>query len=73
MLYPTQIPTINSLSLINQIIGNGLCSCGNPIFQILTFGKIPENPVVTPTTSIQVITPSAPNRYLQSVTVKATK
>jgi hypothetical protein len=38
----------------------------------LTFGKLPENPVVTPTTSVQVIKPSAVNRYLESVTVEAT-
>ena len=71
MLYPTQIPGITSFTLINQIIAPGLGNCGNPIFSLLTFGKLPENPVITPSASIQVVAPSAPNRYLQSVTVNA--
>jgi hypothetical protein len=44
----------------------------SPLGNWLTFGKLPENPVVTPTTSVQVIKPSAVNRYLESVTVEAT-
>ena len=71
MLFPTQIPTINSYSLIEQLVSSGLKSCGNPIFAMLSFGKLPENPVITPTTSVQVVKPSAFNRYLQSVTVNA--
>jgi hypothetical protein len=31
--------------------------------------KIPENPVITPTSSTQVVRPSAANRFLQTVTV----
>lgn len=46
--------------------------CTSPLQQWLLFGKIAENPIVTPTTSVQVITPSGINRYLQSVTVEAT-
>lgn len=42
-----------------------------PLATWLAFGKIAENPVVTPTTSVQVIRPSGANRYLQSVTVEA--
>ena len=42
-----------------------------PLATWFAFGKIAENPVVTPTTSVQVITPSGANRYLQSVTVEA--
>ena len=38
----------------------------------LLYGKLPENPVVTPSTSVQVIFPSSVNRYLNSVTVEAT-
>jgi hypothetical protein len=72
MLFPTQIPNINSFNLIYQLVGPGLDNCRNPVFAMLTFGKLPENPVVTPSASVQVITPSAPNRYLQSVTVNAT-
>lgn len=71
MLYPTQIPYINPISLVSQIIGPGLESCGNPIFAMLTFGKIPENPVITPKSTMQLVTPSATNRYLQTVTVKS--
>ena len=44
----------------------------SPLVTWLTFGKIAENPVVTPTTSVQVIRPSGVNRYLQTVTVEAT-
>ena len=72
MLYPTQIPGITPLVLVNQIISPGLQQCGNPIFAMLAFGKLPENPVVTPGSTVQVVKPSMPNRYLQSVTVKAT-
>jgi hypothetical protein len=71
MLFPTQIPNINLLNLIYQLVGPGLNNCGNPLFSMLTFGKLPENPVVTPTAAVQVVTASAPNRYLQSVTVNA--
>lgn len=71
MLFPTQVPNINSLELVYQLVGPVINNCGNPLFTMLTFGKLPENPVITPNTSIQVVTPSAPNRYLQSVTVNA--
>ena len=40
--------------------------------QWLAFGKLAENPVVTPSTSVQVVRPSGANRYLESVTVEAT-
>lgn len=46
-------------------------SSASPLATWLAFGKIAENPVVTPTTSVQVIRPSGANRYLQSVTVNA--
>ena len=38
----------------------------------LLYGKLPENPVVTPSTTTQLITPSSFNRYLNSVTVLPT-
>lgn len=44
----------------------------SPLEQWLLHGKIAENPIVTPSTTTQVIYPSGVNRYLQSVTVKAT-
>jgi hypothetical protein len=71
MLYPTQVPSITSFELVRQLVSPGLYNCGNPIFSLLTFNKLPENPVITPTTSVQVVRPSAFNRYLESVTVNA--
>jgi hypothetical protein len=50
---------------------NGYFSTLNPLSRWFAFGKIPENPVVTPSSSVQVIRPSAQNRYLESVTVEA--
>lgn len=44
----------------------------SPLVAWLVFGKIAENPVITPSTSIQVVRPSGANRYLESVTVEAT-
>lgn len=50
----------------------GFCaqSCGSVIYKILHC-KLAENPVITPSTSNQVVAPSSKGRYLQSVTVKA--
>jgi hypothetical protein len=53
------------------MISSSICGTGNPVFSWITFGKIPENPKVTPSSSVQVIRPSSANRYLQSVTVEA--
>jgi hypothetical protein len=50
------------------ILGNSLCNV-TPITRWLTFGKLPESPVVTPNTTTQVITASSANKYLESVTV----
>lgn len=44
----------------------------SPLGNWLAFGKLPENPIVTLSTSVQVIRPSGANRYLESVTVEAT-
>lgn len=41
----------------------------SPLAVWFAFGKLPENPVVTPSTTTQVIIPSAENKFLQSVTV----
>lgn len=47
------------------------CSAGVPVISYLLNMKLPENPVVSAaTTTTQVITPSAKNRYIQSVTVE---
>lgn len=43
----------------------------NVVQNWLLFGQLPENPVATPTAEIIHITPSAKNRYLQSVTMLA--
>jgi hypothetical protein len=40
-----------------------------PLTRWFAFGKLPENPVVTPTSSTQVVIPSAENKFLESVTV----
>lgn len=42
-----------------------------PLTKWFAFGKLPENPVVTPTSSVQVVRPSAENKFLESVTVEA--
>jgi hypothetical protein len=63
--------TFNSISLLESIISPAFSAVTNPVFGWITFGKIAENPVVTPTSAVQVIRASADNRYLQSVTVKA--
>lgn len=47
-------------------------SNASPLQQWLMFGKLPENPVITPSTTVQVVRPSSVNRYLESVTVEAT-
>lgn len=62
-----QYPFITPYSYVSMYTRNL-----SPLGNWLVFGKLPENPVVTPTTSVQVIRPSAVNRYLESVTVEAT-
>ena len=47
-------------------------SCISPAMAWIAFGKAPENPIVTPSTKTQLILPSSPSKFLQSVTVKAT-
>lgn len=68
-MFPTQYPVFTPLGLVGMIVSPGVYACGNPVFTWLSFGKLPENPVITPTTSKQVVAPSSINRYLQSVTV----
>lgn len=50
-------------------VSRGMGLCKNPVFYWLAFEKLPENPVVSPSGSTQVVAPSAVNRYLQTVTV----
>jgi hypothetical protein len=67
MFTPLMFPNLTYGLLLNS----RFCNNTNSIVNVLAFGKIPENPVVTPTSSVQVITPSAENRFLESVTVNA--
>ena len=64
-----QFPFITPYVYATNFFGTGYRT---PLQQWLLFGKIAENPVVTPTTTVQVIRPSAVNRYLETVTVEAT-
>jgi hypothetical protein len=66
MLSPLNFPCIT----YGVLLRNNFCTL-NPVVSWLTFGKLPENPVVTPSSTVQVITPSAENKFLQSVTVEA--
>lgn len=64
MLSPIVFPNIN----YGVILKGRLNHC-NPITMWLTFGKLPENPVVNPNATTQVIIPSGKNKFLESVTV----
>jgi hypothetical protein len=66
MLTPLMFPNIS----YGVILGSNFCGNINPIVRWLAFGKLPENPVITPSTSTQVVLPSAENRFLQTVTVE---
>lgn len=68
-MIPSQYPMFTPLGLVEMMVLPNVQVCGNPVFSWLSFGKLPENPVVTPNTSTQVVTVSSLNRYLQSVTV----
>jgi hypothetical protein len=57
---------------LTKFTNNWLCPNVCPVVSYLTFGKVGENPVVTPSANVQVIRASAPNRFLNTVTVKAT-
>jgi hypothetical protein len=67
MLSPLCFPSIS----YTVVLRSNLCTNTNPVVNWLAFGKLPENPVITPTSSVQVVAPSAENRYLQTVTVEA--
>jgi hypothetical protein len=51
------------------LLRDNFCCNVPPLMSWFAFGKLPENPVVTPTSATQVVTASAVNRYLQSVTI----
>lgn len=64
-----QFPFITPYIYATSFLRGG---CTSPLQQWLVFGRLPENPVVTPSTKVQVITPSSAKKYLASVTVEAT-
>ena len=68
MISVVQFPFFNAYS--NVLYNIRGCSF-SPVMMWLLNGKIAENPVVTPSTSVQIVTPSANNRYLESVKVEA--
>jgi hypothetical protein len=55
----------------NVVLRSNFCTSLNPVVNWLAFGKLPENPIITPSATVQVVAPSAENRYLQTVTVEA--
>jgi hypothetical protein len=61
-------PICYSSITFGTLLRSNLCGI-SPLMGWFAFGKLPENPVVTPSTVTQVIIPSAENRFLQSVTV----
>ena len=60
-------PSLNSEVYCKNFI-NG---CGNVINVYLMTYKLPEDLVITPSKTEQYYEPSAKNRYIRSVTVKA--
>lgn len=68
MISVIQYPFFNMQS--NAIYTIGGCYF-SPVVSWLLNGKIAENPVVTPSSTVQVVKPTAQNRFLQSVTVEA--
>lgn len=66
-LSPIYYPTFKSAAFVAFNV-RPFC---NPLYNWLAFGKLPENPIITPTDSRQFVQASAPNRYLESVTIEA--
>jgi hypothetical protein len=65
MLSPISYSSLSYGSLLRD----NFCCNVPPIIGWFAFGKLPENPVITPNTTTQVVVPSAENRFLASVTV----
>jgi hypothetical protein len=74
MLNPLEFSSYDALTNCKSIIyGNtGDFNSNSFLINFLLFNKMPENPVITPSTTRQVVYPSANNRYLASVTIEAT-
>lgn len=69
-LSPLNYSRFNGYSFLSFMLSPA-CSQACPVLNWLAFGQLPENPVVTPSSSVQVVYPSAKNKFLQSVTVEA--
>lgn len=61
-----QFPYTTPMTLISNFCPTAYNS---PLYNWLVWGKIPENPIITPTMREQVVIPSSKSRYLNSVTV----
>lgn len=64
---PFQYYMYNSGNLVENYIAGDMVA--NPVATWLTFGKLPQNFIVTPTAYTQVIRPTSLNRYISSVTI----
>lgn len=71
MLSPIYFPSITYGLILKGKFCNCACGTQNYLINWLAFGKLPENPVITPNTTTQVVRPSSVNRFLQTVTVEA--
>lgn len=63
-----QYPTVSSESVVIYAIDRSGSLQKNPVYNWMLFGKIGENPVVSPAYYTQVTTPSGKNRVLTEVT-----
>ncbi len=63
-----QFPAVDALFMLQKSIVD---ITGSPVAEFLAYGKIAERPVITPGDSDIIVRPSAKNRYLEQVTVKA--
>lgn len=70
MISPLFYSYFNAFSFASGFIQPRISTI-SPAISWIAFGKIAENPVITPNSTVQVVVPSAANRYLESVTVSA--
>ena len=69
MISPVNYRCVNGFSFAASFC-QPIVSCISPAMAWIAFGKLPENPIITPNTTTQVIRPTSVNRYLQTVTVR---
>jgi hypothetical protein len=70
MINTLHYPYFTNDALVREIIGYGVSSCDNPVFNWLINGRLPETRIVTPSDTTQIVTPSAKNKYLESVVIE---